>query len=113
MRKLFNVIAGFVVPIRITSRLYLADRLAHYGVDIKRLPESCLQELADDIVRTTRSVAALSRKGWREIVTDHLEGAAVSIARLLLGEPLLNSPFTEYIDHFAKIIRKHGVFVPL
>lgn len=115
MRKLLNAVAGFVIPIRITSRLYLADRLAHYGVDVTHLPQPCLQELADDIMESVRGIAALSRKSWREIVTDHIDGAAVNIARLLLGEePLDRSPmYGEYLDHLAAIMRRHGVSMPL
>lgn len=113
MRKLLNAIAGFAIPIRITSRLYLADRLAHYGVEVKRLPDACLQELADDIMETVRPVAAATHRSWREIVTFHLDRAALDIARQLLGESPLDPSLTAYLDHFAAIMRRHGVSVPL
>ena len=113
MWKLLHGIAEFILPSRTTSRLYLADRLAHCGVDVKRLPRACLQELADDIMRDTRSVAALSGKSRREIAQIHLDGAATNIARQLLGKPPLEPTPTEYLDYFSAIVRKHGVSVPM
>ena len=113
MRKLVNVIAGLLIPIRVTSRLYLADRLGRYGVDVARITQPCLQELADDVLVTTRSIAALSRKNWREIVTDHLDGAAVNFTSLLLDGPEDGDMPAEYREHFAEIFRRHGVPLPL
>jgi hypothetical protein len=64
MRRLFYAIARPLLPVRLKSRLYLADRLARIGVDVKRIPTPCMQELADDVITTVKSIAALSGQRW-------------------------------------------------
>jgi hypothetical protein len=112
MLGLLKAVIGLLTPIRITSRLYLIDQLRRFGADVNKIPEPCLQELADEIVRTTKSIAAMSHCGWREIITDQVEGSAVNLSRILDGS-FYNDPISlEYKEHFAKILDKYNVRYP-
>jgi hypothetical protein len=42
------VFVGLLMPIRITSRLYLAEQLRKQGIAPDQLPASCVQYLADE-----------------------------------------------------------------
>ena len=111
----FYALIGVVVPIKISSRRYFTQQLRRYGVDVSKIPEGCLQELADRAVHLSKMLAKLRGGNWRESVTDLLEGEAVNIAYLLLddrdvlGRPLVGD---DYRERTVPILAKYGVQVP-
>ena|SRR5438067_12595161 len=106
---LLAVLAGLLAPIRITSRLYLADQLARSGVDLKRWPESCLQELADHSVEITKTRSKFWRQSWRAEVVEDLELQALLI-RTALG--FVEAPEGLYPNDIAEILLSYGIPVP-
>ncbi|MDR3500919.1 MAG: hypothetical protein P4L72_17025 [Parvibaculum sp.] len=109
MLKIVYFVTGLVLPIRTTSRLYLADRLSQHGVKTRRIPKACLQELADDAVASVKRIAAISHRGWREIVTDHLDGHAVNVANIIDGTLRDDLTMHEYNELIRETLRRHGV----
>ena len=111
MRKLLYAIARPLLPVRLASRLHLAAQLARIGVDIKRIPTPCMQELADDVMTTAKSIAALSGQRWREVITDRLADEATDIAMVLSGTYQYTGITREYGNRIKSILTKHGVRV--
>ena len=111
MRKLLYAIARPLLPVRLTCRLYLADRLARLGVDVRRIPMPCMQELAGDVIATTKSIARLSGQAWREIINDRLADEARDIAMVLKGTYEYGGITSEYGNRIRSILRKYGVHV--
>jgi hypothetical protein len=74
------------VPIQTSSRIYLAQQLGRYGIETGRIPEACMQELADYAVSTAKSLASFKGESWRAGITDSLDGHAGNIAEILSGE---------------------------
>jgi hypothetical protein len=101
---------GYLLPIRTTARLYLARRLAQHGVHVGSIPKACLQELADDAVANVKSIAKLTHRRWREIVTFHLDEAAANIASVLDGTARNDMAGLGY--EIMLILKKHGILFP-
>ena len=78
------VLIGHLLPIRMTSRLYLAQALRRYGVDLDRIPPPCIQALADKSVDLTKTIALMERKPWRHRVVSDLDGMAGNVSNLML-----------------------------
>ena len=111
MLGVIKVIAGLVLPIRLTGRLYLANRLAWYGVPKEYVPNACLQELADDTIAESKNIAALMREPWRSRVTEHLDGKAVHIATILKGTYDFAGPGEDQGREIERKLQKHGLNV--
>jgi len=61
------------------------EELKRRGVDVKAIPDPCLQQLADGAVEARRNLAKMSRSHWREEVIDALEGEATILAYIIEG----------------------------
>lgn len=109
MRKLLYAIARPLLPVRLTSRLYLADRLAGFGVDVRRIPTPCMQELANDVITAAKKMATLSGQRWREVITDRLAAEARDIAMVMNGTYDYGGTAREYGNRIRSILKKHGV----
>jgi hypothetical protein len=101
------------IPVRISSRVYLQQKLAEFGAPA--LPQAAVQDLADDAVRFAKAAARMCGKPWRADVTDWLEGQAANVACLLHddrgagGRQVVSDRLREVL---AAILAKHGVQVP-
>lgn len=106
-------VLGATLPIRYTSRLYLAQQLERYGAG--GLPRGAIQELANDAVLLAQAIAQMRGKPWRDGVAEWLEGQAVAVAYLLhddrdaAGRQLVSD---EQREKLVAILTKHGVTVP-
>jgi hypothetical protein len=102
---------GILTPIRVSSRLYLKERLLLHGDNV-RLPRACLQEFADDAVETAKAIAQLMRHGWREMVTQHLDAKANAIGSILNPLPPDERgypPNEDTRNRVKSVLRKHGI----
>ena len=101
----FKATLGAVVPPEVSGKLLLKQRLAHYGADPSRLPDACLQELAETSVQTAKMTATVMRESWREQMVNSIEGTAVLVAKHLHGEDEKT-----FGDSWTKdVLRRHGV----
>ena len=111
-RNLLNAAVGFATPIR--TRIRLMEELKRRGVDVKAIPDPCLQQLADGAVEARRNLAKMSRSHWREEVIDALEGEATILAYIIEGaaEERLKLQ-TGSFDGRRAILARYGVkFAP-
>lgn len=110
VNSLLRVIAGLILPIRLTGRLYLADRLSIYGVPRGHVPKACLQELADEAIASSKSISAMMREPWRSRITEDLDGRAVNIAKTIFGTFESPAYIEEYWrDVVENILRRYNV----
>ena len=105
------VFVGLLMPIRITSRLYLAEQLRKQGIAPDQLPASCVQDLADECVRYLKVRAGLGGGSWRAEVTEELELDAAIVADLLSGR--VPADWEEFAPLPAReILARHGIPIP-
>ena len=95
------------------SRLYLEQQLRSDGIDIKSISEACLQELADEAVKSAKFWAKLDRRGWRERVTQALKAEARLLALIIDETREDRHKYTvgPYPDEKRAILARHGVKV--
>ena len=72
-----------VMPIGTMSRRYLKQQLRGDGIDVISIPDACLQELADEAVKSAKFWAKLDRRGWRNRVTQALKAEAWLLALII------------------------------
>jgi len=102
IRFLAGLLAYAVTPLSTTTRVYLERALMSYDI---RLPRPCLQELADEAVRSEKLVAELSNGSWRGQLTTGLDVTASWVAHAL-GRLSMEDPPAQ---HVLNILRRHGV----
>jgi hypothetical protein len=103
------IFLDYVVSIRFTSRLELVRQLRRRGVYTESIPKPCLQELADNVVFTGMQVAELTRRSWRETVSDHLKNASLTIANIIDGIYKDDPLSREHTLQFIAILHKYQV----
>ena len=103
------IFLDYVCSIRFTSRLELVKQLRRRGVYTGSIPKPCLQELADNIVFTGMQVAELTRRSWRETVSDHLKNASLTIANIIDGIYKDDPLSREHTLQFIAILHKYQV----
>jgi hypothetical protein len=104
LRTIVEAAIGFVVPIRLSSRLYLIDQLNENGVEANAIPLACLREFADLAVEDTKRLWA--PRGWKSHVTTTIEGQAMLIKWAMEG----TSGGGAY-NNLRAVLRKHGVAI--
>jgi hypothetical protein len=104
-----GIFLDYVVSIRFTSRLELVRQLRRRGVYTESIPKPCLQELADNVVFTGMQVAELTRRSWRETVSDHLKNASLTIANIIDGIYKDDPLSREHTLQFIAILHKYQV----
>jgi hypothetical protein len=103
------IFLDYVVSIRFTSRLELVRQLRRRGIYTESIPKPCLQELADNVVFTGMQVAELTRRSWRETVSDHLKNASLTIANIIDGIYKDDPLSREHTLQFIAILHKYQV----
>jgi hypothetical protein len=84
-------------------------QLRRRGVYTESIPKPCLQELADNVVFTGMQVAELTRRSWRETVSDHLKNASLTIANIIDGIYKDDPLSREHTLQFIAILHKYQV----
>jgi hypothetical protein len=102
---------GFLLPIRFTGRHYLAKQLRMQGVDTRKIPDACMQEMADIAISQHRIVGEMTNKEWRTQVPQALEHQAVVIAEIFENVPMVGV-MSDYASQFREVLNRHGVRVP-
>jgi hypothetical protein len=102
-----------VMPIGTMSRLYLEQQLRSDGIDIKSIPDACLQELADEAVKSAKFWAKVDRQGWWKRVTQALKAEARLLALIIDETRDDRHKYTvgPYPDEKRAILARHGVKV--
>jgi hypothetical protein len=101
---------GFLLPIRFTSRIYLAKQLRKQGIDTAKIPDACMQEMADIAVSLNKFEAGMTNAASRTLVPKSLESQAAVIADILDNTPM-DGVWSEYATPFRDILNRHGVKV--
>jgi hypothetical protein len=101
-------LAGALMPVRYTGKLYLIRELQKEGVDTSIIPESCLQELTDEAIRRCKDQSSFEGRNWRSAITQHLEQIAFLIACRLQGDDLYMSAMS-WPKPFVDILRKYSL----
>jgi hypothetical protein len=90
------------------GRRILAVKLAEKGLDMRQIPDACLQEMADVLVRRVKLRANQLGAPWETLLPNHINNEASAIADILQGrsfEPVLHG----YIKEFQDILSNHKV----
>jgi hypothetical protein len=107
LQKLLVAVVG---PHRL-SRVYLADQLAYFGVERGRIPNACLQELADDCMKSVRFAAKAMHRKRREVAIEYLEDRAADISCILDGIDPFDTRTEQYDERVEAILLKHGILI--
>lgn len=113
LRILLWTLVGWLVPIRYSGRRLLRLELLNNGVDIQKIPSACLDELAEQAIRTGKNIALLRGGNIRNEVVGQIEGEAVAIALILIPPNReIDRVDQDYRRRFVPILERHGVQVP-
>lgn len=108
MGWVLNLLVGLITPKRFSTRAYMAQQLAHFGVPKGRLTKECLQELADEAIWRAKAIASIKQQHWLGFLSDKADAIAFNVAnQLLLTGPPRSDSFT---IHLRKILEKHHSF---
>lgn len=109
----FSNLINAVLPIGMMSRLYLKHRLRNDGIDVRSIPDACLQELADEAVKSAKLWARMDRREWRKRVTQALEAEARLLALIIDATREDRHKYTvgPYPDEKRAILARYGVKV--
>jgi hypothetical protein len=92
----------------VQGRRILAAKLAEKGLDMRQIPDACLQEMADVLVRRVKVRANQLGAPWETLLPNHINNEASAIADILQCrsfEPVLQA----YIKEFQDILSNHKV----
>jgi hypothetical protein len=104
MWTFLTAIFGFLMPIRYTGRLLLQHELQQNGIDVRMIPQACLQEFVDEDIAHAKSEAKIGwarQQHWKAQTVDFIEGRAILIAQVIQG--------VYANEHIAAVLQKHGV----
>src|SRR5262249_19094884 len=109
---LANLVSA-VMPVGMMSRLYLKERLRDDGIDVNSIPDACMQELADEAVKSAKFWAKMDRTGWRKRVTQALQAEARLLALIIDETREDRHKYTvgPYPDEKRAILVRYGVKV--
>lgn len=113
LRLLILALIGRLMPVTYSGRRYFRRALQQNGVDISKIPNPCLDELADQAIRQGKSIAALAGRNLQTSVVQAIDGQAVGVAIVL--DPPADAASWFSADsrlRYASVLEKHGVTVP-
>lgn len=94
---------GSIVPSKMWGKKLLAQELGDNGISLVLLPDECLQELADDAIRTAENIAKLyGKKCSLPDLIEAIEQQAYSVINHLDRSRSNDDPFEQSLQKFRQ-----------
>lgn len=107
-----KVIVGAITPVTVSGKILLRNTLVQEGVDVSQIPDQCLQDITDHVVKMTKLTRELSNpmnRGWHEDVVNGIVTEARIVARLINGGIDKLGLHDTLLERTKTILGRHGV----